>query len=206
MTKAQACAAHDGAVPSDVSRRPLCRRYVLGFFDIAVVRRRNADGLHDLPVHWAFGWLADGECEPLGVWIEPGAESAGPLRLLADLKTRGLERIRHVAGTDAGQLREHAAAAFSSAGGGSPIERIVTDASAASRRHVPASLERAAEDVREALARAIRRRGSFASEAAALDFISGALQRTERRLDRERAIAKVRPRHESGAQMVPPGF
>lgn len=206
MTRAQACAVHDGAVPSNVSRRPLCRRYVLGLFDIVVVRWRDAQGVHDLPVHWAFGWLADGECEPLGVWIEPGAGSVGPLRLLADLKTRGLERIRHVAGTDTGQLREQAAAAFSSAGEGSSVERIVAQASVASRRHVPASPERSAEEVREALARAIRRRGSFASEAAALDFISGALQRMERRLDRERAIAKVRPRHESGAQMVPTGF
>ena len=196
MTRAQACAAHDGAVSSNVSRRPLCRRYVLGLFDIAVARWRDAQGVHDLPVHWAFGWLADGECEPLGVWIESGAGSAEPLRLLADLKTRGLERIRHVTGTDAGQLRERAAAAFSSAGGGSSVERVATKESA----------ERTAEEVREAVARAIRRRGSFASEAAALDFISGALQRMERRLDRERAIAKVRPRHESGAQMVPPGF
>ena len=206
MTKAQACAAHDGAVLSDVSTRPLCRRYVLGLFDIAAMRWRDAAGVRDHPVLWAFGWLADGECEPLGVWIESGGESAGPLGLLADLKARGLERIRHVAGTDTGQLRERAAAMFSSAGGPSSVERIVTDASAASRRQVPESPELAAETVREALARAIRRRGSFASEAAALDFISGALQRTERRLDRERAIAKVRPRQESGAQMVPPGF
>jgi transposase-like protein len=206
MTRAQACAVNDGAVPSNVSRRPLCRHYVLGFFDTAVVRWRDAQAFHDLPIHWAFGWLADGECEPLGVWIEPDAASEGPLRLLTDLKARGLERIRHVAGTDTARLREHAAAAFSSAGRGSSAERIVAQVSAASRRHVPASLERSAEEVGEALARAIRRRGSFASRVAALDFVSGALQRMERRLDRERAIAKVRPRHESGAQMVPPGF
>ena len=206
MTKAQACAAHDGAVLSDVSTRPLCRHYILGTFDIAIVRWRAAGGLHDHPVHWAFGWLADGECEPLGVWIESSRESGGPLPLLADLKRRGLERIRHVTGTDIGQLRERVAAAFPHTGVRSSAGRIARDASAASRRQVPESPELAAEKVREALARAIRRRGSFASEAAALDFISGALQRTERRLDRERAIAKVRPRQESGAQMVPPGF
>jgi hypothetical protein len=168
--------------------RPLCRRYVLGLFDIAIMRWRDAEGLRGHPVHWAFGWLADGECESLGVWIESGMESETPLGLLADLKSRGLERIRHVTGTDTGRLRSRVADAFASTGHRSP------------------SSEPAAANVRDALARAIRRRGSFASEAAALDFISGALQRTERRLDRERAIAKVRPRHESGAQMVPPGF
>ena len=44
------------------------------------------------------------------------------------------------------------------------------------------------------------------TEAAALDFISGALQRSKRRLDRESAIAKGRPRRRSGTQTVPPGF
>jgi hypothetical protein len=204
MTKAQACAPLDGAGNSDVSTRALCRRYVLGMFDIAVVRWRDAAAVRDLPVHWAFGWLADGECEPLGVWLEPTQDPAVPLRLLADLRTRGLERIRHVAG--AGRLREQAAAAFSSAGGRSSVERADAHASGSARRHAPDSAERAAEGVRTALARAIRRQGSFASATAALDFISGALQRMERRLDRERAIAKARPRHESGAQTVPPGF
>ena len=206
MTKAQACAPQGGAAHSDVSTRALCRRYALGMFDVAVVRWRDAAGVRDLPVHWAVGWLADGEFEPLGVWLEPGREPAGPPGLLADLHARGLERIGHVAGTDVGRLREQAAAAFASAGGRSPVGCVDTTASAAARRHAPGSAEGAAEGVRAALARAIRRRGSFASAGAALDFISGALQRMERRLDHERAAAKARPRHESGAQMVPPGF
>ena len=202
MTKAQACAAHGGAPLSEVFTRPLCRRYVLGLFDIAVVRWPGATGVQAHPVHWAFGWLADGECEPLGVWTEPGGESASPLRSLAHLKARGLERIRHVTGTDVGRLRERAAAAFSQPAFG----RMAAPGGAASWPEGTESPELAAGDVRVRLTRAIRRRGSFASEAAALDFISGALQRTERRLDRERAIAKVRPRQASGAQMVPPGF
>jgi transposase-like protein len=207
MTKARAHAGRHDAVPLHGSMRPLCRRYALGVFDIAVVRWRDADGLRGHPVHWAFGWLADGESEPLGVWPESGDGSGSPLQLqlIAGLKSRGLERIGHVVGTDIEQLREQLAAAFSSRGDRSSAERTLADAPAVPRREAPASTPRAAEDVRAALTRAIRRQGSFASEAAALDFISGALQRTERRLDRERAIAKVRPRHESGAQMVPAG-
>jgi hypothetical protein len=203
MTKAQACAAQGGAMPSDVPTRALCRHYVLGLFETAVVRWPDAAGVRDHPVHWAFGWLADGECEPLGVWLEPDGDPAGPL---ADLKSRGLERIRHVAGGGAGRLPERAAAAFSSAGLRSSVGRKVAQASVAPPGRMPRLPQRAAEDVREALARTLRRRGSFASAVAALDFISGALQRMERRLDRERALAKARPRHESGAQRVPPGF
>lgn len=188
MTRAQAWAVHDGALPSHGWERALCRRYELGLFDIALVRWRDAGGLREHAIHWAFGWLADGACEPLGVWIEATGEPGSPLRLLADLKRRGLERLRHVAGTDDGQLRERVTAAFHGAALRSSGETF------------------AAQDIRATLSRAIRRRGSFANEVTALDFVSCALQRMERRLDRERAIAKVRPRHESGAQMVPPGF
>jgi hypothetical protein len=66
--------------------------------------------------------------------------------------------------------------------------------------------ERVAERVRAYLIRAVRRHGHFENEAAALDFIAVALQRAERRLDRERLIAKERPRLDSGAQMAPRGI
>ncbi len=195
-----------GALLSGWLKRPLCRRYVLGIFDASVVRLRDADGFRDHPVHWAFGWLADGECEPLGAWIgsERGAES--PLRMRADLKRRGVERIWHVTGTDAGNLQECVSAAFSSTMARSSVDGLLTDARAASRWRMLPSPELVAEHVREGLIRAIRRHGSFESEAAVLDFVAGALQRTERRLDRGGVIAKVRPRQDPGAQMAPPRF
>jgi transposase-like protein len=183
--------------------RPLCRRYVLGIFDVAIVRLRDADGCRDQPVHWAFGWLADGECEPLGAWIEPKRGAECPLQMLEDLKGRGVERIWHVMGTDRGNLKERVTAAFTSTTVCSSVDRVLAEALAAARRRVLPSPERVAEHVREGLIRAIRRQGSFENEAAALDFIAGALQRAERRLDRERVIAQARPRQDPGAQMVP---
>ena len=192
-----------GALPSGWLRRPLCRRYVLGLFDVAVVRSVGADGLRDHPVHWAFGWLADGECEPLGAWIEPACGSEPALQMLADLKHRGVERIWRVSGTQAGPVRERVAAAFCGTTDSSFVDGFPTQAPAASLRRVRPSSELAAEQVRNGLIRAIRRQGSFASEAAVLDFVAGALQRTERRLDRG-GVAKLRARRDPGAQRVSP--
>ena len=161
-------------------KRPLCRRYGWAFFDVAVVRWREGTALRDRPVHWAFGWLPDGECEALGVWLEPGDGQADPRRLLEDLRSRGVERIGHLAGTGAGigQAQDRV----------SNFEQLE------------------AEQVRAGLSRAIRRHGSFEIEAAVIDFMADALQRAERRLDRERLLAKGRARLDSGMQMASPGL
>ncbi len=206
MTKGGGCEVLGGALLSGWLRRPLCRRYILGIFDVSVVRLRDADGFRDHPVHWAFGWLADGECEPLGAWIESEGGAESPFPMLADLKRRGVERIWHATGTDVGHLQERVSAAFSSTTARSSVDRLLTDARAASRRRVLPSPELVAEHVREGLIRAIRRHGSFESGAAVLDFVAGALQRTERRLDRGGVIAKVRPRQDAGAHRVPLGI
>ena len=160
--------------------RPLSRRYGWVLIDVASVRLRDAEGLHDHRVRWAFGWLADGECEALGAWMdrEGGSDEAG--RLLMDLRARGLERMWHAWGPGLGTGQE--------------------------QERAPQSPGLEADQVREALTRAIRRRGSFESADAVLDFMAGALQRAERRLDRERLVARGRPRLESGAQMASPGI
>ncbi len=206
MTKVEACALRGGALLSGWSNRPLCRRYILGIFDVVVVRSRDADGCRDHPVHWAIGWLPDGECDFLGAWIEPESGCEGPHQMFADLKRRGVERIWHVTGTGAGHLGERASAAFPGTTFHSSVDQVLTDALATSRRRVPLSPGLAAEQVREDLARAVRRRGGFESGAAVLDFVASALQRTERRLDRGGVIAKVRPRQDRGAQMASPSF
>ena len=160
--------------------RPLSRRYQQAFIDVAIVRLREAQGQQDRHVHWAFGWLPDGECEALGAWMDPGDGGADPGRLLADLQARGVERIWNLAGTGSGTAQ---------------VQETVSK---------PALLE--AEQLRAGLHRAIRRRGSFENVAAVLDFMADALQRAERRLDRERLTAKGQPRLESGAQMASPGI
>jgi len=205
MTKVEACARRDGALLSGWSNRPLCRRYVLGVFDVVVVRSRDADGCRDHPVHWAIGWLPGGECDFLGAWVESESGSESPLQMLADLKRRGVERIWHVTGTDRGNLQERVAAAFSGTTDRSSAESLLTDARATSRRVLP-SPELAAEHVREGLIRAIRRQGSFENEPAVLDFFAGALQRMERRRDRGAVMAKARPRQDAGAHRVTLGI
>jgi hypothetical protein len=126
--------------------------------------------------------------------------------MLADLKCRGVERIWHVTGIGVGHLQEYVSAAFPGTTFHSSVDRGLMDVLATSRWRAPLSPELAAEQVREGLVRAIRRRGSFESEAVALDFVAGALQRAERRLDRERVIAEVMPRQDPGAQLVPPAI
>jgi len=176
--------------PSAWRERPLCRRYVLAIFDVAAVRLREAKYLRDRSVPWAIGWLADGPCEPLGAWIEPETGADGVPRMLADLQGRGVERIAYVAGIAC--LRDPASAAFCGTIVRSPVDPRLAEATAASPSLGLAPPELVAEEVRQGLVQAVRRHGSFESEAAALDFIAGALQRAERRLDRAGANAKGR--------------
>jgi transposase-like protein len=186
--------------------RPLCRSYVLVIFDAATIRLRSADHVSKRSVHWATGCLLDGECEPLGVWLASVFEADNSPQIVADLQRRGVERIWHLAGDVAGPVLPRVTEAFSSLSAFSSDDRACPDPTASARQYLPSSAELAAERVRNELVRALRRHGSFENENAALDFISGVLQRTERRLDRESAIAKGRPRQRSGAQTVPPGF
>ncbi len=184
-----------GAAPEGWLGRPLSRRYVLGIFDVAVVRSADGKGGRDRAVHWATGWLADGECEFLGAWIEPEGGPEGPSRMLADLKRRGVERIWHVAGTGAAGLREHVSAAFPGSTPAASGERLAWK--------VP---ERIAAQVRERLERGIRRHGGFENGAAVLDFLGRALQRTERRMDRGGVTATARLLHGRGTQWNSSGF
>ena len=59
----------------------------------------------------------------------------------------------------------------------------------AALRRVVVSGDRMAANLHGSLVRSVGRHGCFADQAAALDFVAGALLRAERRLDRERAVA-----------------
>ncbi len=187
----------------DWLQRPLCRRYALAMFDLAAVRVREAKDFRDGSVPWALGWLIDGQCEPLGAWAEPETASEGALRVVGDLKARGVERLSYVAGIAC--LRDPVNLAFSGTVIRSAAAPSASEATAASVRLGLPSPERLADEIREGLARALRRRGSFETPTAALDFVAGALQRTERRLDRGGEIAKLLARH-PGAQAASRGF
>ena len=93
MMMVEACVPRGGRLLSGWLDRPLCRRYESAVFDVATVRLRDAGGLARRRVRWAFGWLADGECEALGGWMDPAGGAPDPRRLLAGLQARGLERV-----------------------------------------------------------------------------------------------------------------
>ena len=171
--------AEAGRCTTQWLKRPLSRHYGLVFIDVEIVRLREAQGVQNRHVHWAFGWLPDGEGEALGAWLDLDG-GVDPSRLLSDLQARGVERIRHLAGTGHGT-------------GESP-------------EGVSKSVQLEAEQVRAGVNRAIRRQGCFAIESAVLDFMADALQRAERRLDRERLVAKGQARLDSGVQMAPSGI
>jgi transposase-like protein len=206
MTKMQAEALHGGAMPSGWLNRPLCRHYVLGIFDAAAVRWRAADGWREHPVHWGIGCLPDGECDLLGAWVEPERSSGTPPRMFADLERRGVERMSHVIGASDGHLSERASTAFAGSTLGASVDPRLAEALAPSRRRGLPSPVRVAEQVRERLLRAIRRRGSFENESSVLDFLADALQRMEHRLDSGGPMATVGGRLDRGALMAPPGL
>ena len=85
--------------PTQCRNRPLCRRYFLCVFNVAVLRWTEGADAQDRIVHWALGWLIDGECESLGAWIEPAGGAHDLSWLIADLKIRGVERIWYATGT-----------------------------------------------------------------------------------------------------------
>jgi transposase-like protein len=179
-------------------KQPLCRSYALGAFQLVAVRVRDAEGVREVAMRWGWGWLADGECEPLGAWL--GSSLVG---VFADLKSRGVERIWHVTGTDAGLSCGPPSAELGDSA--LCIDRLFGEGPAGSRWDTWGASALAVEQVRDGLVRAIRRHGCFDSEAAVLDFMAGALQRTERRLDRG-MIAKGRTRQATGAQLGAPGI
>jgi transposase-like protein len=178
--------------------RPLCRRYVVGVFEPATVRCRHGDAVRKLDVEWAFGWLSDGECEPLGAWIKPDPASDHEAALVADLEIRGVEWLWSAVGCG----RESIAGAFMNRTPRALVERILVQAQHASERENQPSPKLVTERIRESLNRAIGRHGVFETESKALDLIAVVLQRAERRLDQERLAAMRARRLESSERMA----
>jgi len=113
-----------------------------------------------------------------------------------DLRSRGAQRIWHVALLP-DSLPESEGAACA-------VELVSPGAMTSSVPAVWPVASAVAEDVRQRLDRAVRRHGHFENDTAALDFVSLALLRAERRLDRERRLAQERHPLASGAQSAAP--
>lgn len=141
----------------------------------------DAGTVKEHAIFWTFGWLVDGECEPLGLCL--GADELP--RMLDDFKSRGLERLWHVESLHDGCVREVESAILA-------IDRSFPGALTSSQPSMFQSAATVAREVREELTRLVQRHGDFESKAAALTVIESELRRAECRIDRERQEATKR--------------
>lgn len=162
--------------------KPLCRRYLASTFEVTSFKCGVAGALRKQQAGWAFGWLPDGECEGLGVWLRTAPEWAWGPAVVDDLRIRGVERLLYVTGTAPSDVP----AAFSGGTSRMSMERLLAQALDASERHGLPAPAQVGKQIRGSLDRAIGRHGAFDGEAAAIDFIAAFLQRAERRLGQER--------------------
>ena len=78
--------------------RPLERVYPLVFFDALRVKVRDEGHVRNKAVHVALGVRGDGAKEILGLWIETNEGAKFWLRVMNDLKNRGVEDILIMSG------------------------------------------------------------------------------------------------------------
>ncbi|MGM9482939.1 hypothetical protein ACS5PN_17220 [Roseateles sp. NT4] len=178
---ARTTALYRHAEDSSFLGRPLCTWYACATFK--TVRFAIAD---DRAVRvtgwvWSLGLLEHGQYEVLGVWPAGTAST----RVAQDLRERGVEWIEAIAAesdADIESLLPDAApwpsvAAVSS---DDPFNRLSTF----DLRHA-AALEAAvatAERLQRSVVQAVKRRGCFADEAAAVAFLARTLQNIDRTL------------------------
>lgn len=74
-------------------RLPLDAVYPLVFFDALRVKIRDEGLVHNKAVHIALGVCADGAKEILGLWIEQNEGAKFWLRVMNELKNRGVEDL-----------------------------------------------------------------------------------------------------------------
>jgi putative transposase len=74
-------------------QRPLDPAYPLVFFDALRVKIRDEGTVRNKAIHIALGVRADGQKEVLGLWIEQNEGARFWLRVMNELKNRGVEDI-----------------------------------------------------------------------------------------------------------------
>ena len=158
------------------SSRPICCRYLLVILDALTVQIEDAAGVHQKVFCWAFGTLADGQHEVLGLWMRPDSDVSSWAAVSKDLEDRGVTQIRMTLGAGNGCP----GLAFSGIGvlpalsepselGGLPVR---------TRRRAGAGL-RIARQMHAKAAQAIRRHGSFPDAIGAASYVGHALARVQ---------------------------
>jgi hypothetical protein len=175
------------------SSNALCRLHVLCAFLTARLPWGDGAGRQVHLVQWGLGWVANGECEQLGAWVEPADTSEGYAWTVAHLLGRGLDRILLVTG-DNQKRSDRIAAALSDVPAYVAIAGLAPEGLPVLWRRMSASRMRDVEEFRVRLNRAIRRHGTFGDEEQATGFVAKKLQREERRLNRAHADECARRR------------
>lgn len=160
--------------------RPLCCRYLFGHFEALVVQLLEGDVVRDQVARWAFGVLADGQCEVLGVWV-PVLDVMACQEVCAGLRVRGVERIRYVMSNESGVLAVMRAA-YPRATVLPSIGSLLGQGLAPRPRRMVLWGDEAAQELSRSLSRAVGRHGCFASRESAVSFLESALGRAERGL------------------------
>lgn len=94
---------------------PLCSRITVAHLGGLAVQGMHDGSAVERVLHWALGFLGDGECEPLGAWVQP-VESRMPWQeVFAGLKVRGVRQIRLVASGAPTEVRDGLRAVYPAA-------------------------------------------------------------------------------------------
>lgn len=151
----------------------LCRRYLLVHFGTLSVRVLEGSTAIDRDVLWAFGVLADGQYESLGVWPVSGARAEVWRMALEDLKVRGVEQIRIIQTQDLAAVQPVLSAAY-------PSAKFLPSPSSQGGPKAIAG-EDAARELQGRASQSVRRHGCFVDLFGATVFVANALRRAERR-------------------------
>jgi len=105
---------------------PLCCRYVVACCS-SVAARVLDDGLANAKaLHWALGFLSDGECETLGTWVQPVEGRMPWHEVFGGLSVRGVRQIRLVASCAPAELRDGLRAVYPAAHAVPSIDHLMS--------------------------------------------------------------------------------
>jgi len=145
-------------------RLPLCRRYlaIATGIDVFLVEGRGPE--LSRAVHWAIGFLRDGQCQALGVLAPIDSSAANGSELVRELRLRGVERVHMV-------LHEYTGH-FAPPGVHGLLARHVVPSMASLVEQLPASVgPRARRPLREAMCSVLAADSASAAKAV-LDQVS----------------------------------
>jgi transposase-like protein len=159
--------------PSDTwLTKPLCRRYTFAALKTLRLPVCHRDSVKHLHWHWALGLLKQGQYEVLGAW--PG-EAMSAL-VASDLHRRGVVHIGAVSSEGAADFASRYPETASWPSSDEDVQGF-----GAGRRAALQAAAATAERLQASIARTIKRRGPFADESAASDYLVQALQKADRR-------------------------